>query len=84
MYKSGESINYVKPLNFVVYIFLHSNSKLFHRAVCIIKDVALVTEPVAKDCLLRSIYTVDQLPSNINNDDITSHIKKATRMDKVM
>lgn len=60
-----------------------SNSKLYHRAVGIIKDVAMVTESVAKNCLLRSIYEVDQLPSNINDNDITGHIEKATRMDKV-
>ena len=66
------------------YIFLiYSNNKLFHRAVGIIKDVAMVTETAAKNCLLRSIYEVDQLPSNLNRDDIIGHIQKATRMDKV-
>lgn len=63
---------------------LHSNNKLFHRALGIIKDVSMVTESVAKDCLLHSIYEKDQLPSNITDDDnITQHIEKATRMNKV-
>lgn len=67
----------------IFYFFICSNSKLFHRAVGIIKDVAMVTDTVAKHCLLCSIYEVDQLPSNLNHDDIISHIQKATRMDKV-
>ena len=72
----------IKPLKFY-YTFVYSNNKLFHRAVGIIKDVAMVSETVAKDCLLRSIYEVDQLPGNLNHDNITGHIQKATRMDKV-
>lgn len=61
-------------------LMFFSNDKLFHRAVGIIKDIATVTEGVAKNCLLRSIYE-DQLPSK---DDITAHIQKATEMKKVV
>ena len=43
----------------------------------------MVTETVAENCLLRSIYGYDQLPSSINKDDVTGHIQKATGMDKV-
>ena len=43
----------------------------------------MVSETVAKSCLLHSIYEVDQLPSNIKDGDITGHIQKATTMDKV-
>lgn len=82
MFKSGET-SAIKSV-VIFKCFYHSNNKLFHRAVGIIKDIAMVTETVAKNCLLRSIYKEDQLPSNIINDsDITHHIEKATRMNKV-
>jgi len=52
--------------------------------VGIVKDVAMVTETVAKNCLLRSIYEEEQLSSDIiNDDDIAHHIEKATKMNKV-
>jgi len=65
-------------------VVLCSNNKLYHRAVGIIKDVAKTTQEDARVCLLRSIYELDVLPDDIkNSEDISAHIKKATKMKKV-
>jgi hypothetical protein len=52
-----------------------SNNKLFQRSVEIVARVAALPEQQAVDCLLRSIYRVDNVPLGICEKPLSAHIE---------
>jgi N-acetylmuramic acid 6-phosphate (MurNAc-6-P) etherase len=60
-----------------------SNNKLFYRALGIIADIMKVDNNVARECLLKSIYRVDDIES-FEKNPISTHIRVAVETDRVM
>lgn len=61
-----------------------SNNKLFHRAIGIIQRFSSLTKEDATAVLLRSIYQTDVPTSTQLSSSISSHIERATAMQKVV
>jgi N-acetylmuramic acid 6-phosphate etherase len=55
-----------------------SNTKLFHRSVAIVSELMGVPLEEATTCLLRSIYLLDELTSDITQRPISQHLETAT------
>lgn len=55
-----------------------SNTKLFHRSVNIVSELMGVSTEEATTCILRSIYLVDDLTSDITERPISRHLEAAT------
>ena len=51
-----------------------SNNKLYYRAIRIVSDVGGVGEQKAEDCLLRSIYGVDEVSEEMLKESIAGRI----------
>ncbi|XP_033738335.1 glucokinase regulatory protein-like [Pecten maximus] len=61
-----------------------SNNKLFHRAIGIIQRFSSLCEEEATMVLLRSIYQTDAPTQTQLSSSISSHIERATAMQKVV
>ena len=51
-----------------------SNSKLFHRAIAIVSKFTGVNETMARECLLKAIYRVDELADDIKQRTVSAHV----------
>lgn len=61
-----------------------TNRKLFDRAVNLIADLARVSGDVACDCLLRSIYDMDEIDMETREGDKTAHVHCASAKKQVV
>ena len=61
-----------------------SNKKLFERGVRIVTQFSTISSEEATTCLLKSIYRQDLVNSSIVKADVAEHVKKASRMDRVI
>jgi hypothetical protein len=61
-----------------------SNNKLFERSIRIISICSSVSRDIALECLLKSIYRVNNLNSIPSKDEISEHIKNAYSKSKVI
>lgn len=61
-----------------------SNRKLFERGVRIVSQCANVSLEEAKECVLKSIYRVDEITSSVIEAGIRRHVLKAGQVEKVI
>jgi len=61
-----------------------SNTKLFHRSISIISELAAVPLDEAKKSLLKSIHLVDDIPEVISEHPISRHVQVASCRSRVV
>jgi N-acetylmuramic acid 6-phosphate (MurNAc-6-P) etherase len=69
--------------NFMIDLKL-SNKKLFERGVRIVAQFGNIKSEEATKCLLKSIYRQDLLTSSIVKADVSTHVKVASRTERVI
>ena len=61
-----------------------TNKKLFERGIRIVVQFADVNKETARVCLLRSIYRTDKLSPPLLKADVSDHVQKAGKVEKVI